>query len=1006
MKKYLILSFIFVCQTFVFAQNAKKFLNQPSQVFIQEAVNLSDSEKTWLLGVVQDKLKDNLQEYLNAKIVVDSKAESYVKKLQAESESYARNQTDTIEFGKITTAKYAYFTKIRRTSTGYTISVDYTDLTTGEQIASASSKEYLLAENLYNNANGTCAIDEVTLSLANKFGIKLNSLNKQLLSNGNSFFSLEQQMNISKQNEELYRKKIAEYDKQIKELEKSEDIYAVQNIAKIQAEKALLKAKEEAEKRRIQELELQKNRIEEDSKLEAQRDESLKNQRDAISKIALERAEEIRNLKIAKQGILGQIKILESKKKSYVEINKSIEDQSLVLYNQYEKDLEEQENVILKKQYSTVELDSDGKPTLAAKNRRQNLIRKSKYDLTNKFFTDCDELSKSVEPQLKILQKEIVKDIDNLKNYKKLSSLGDELKVTFGPYEGSKNGWSATLSLYSEGLLFYSGNFIVDYEALSGKKTPNIETELDDNVINEYTNNVDMYNSLLVRGDPVVFFELEYNVTPIEDNTKPSEYYLNFKTINTVNLVTGKEYIKNLNSSVPIKMNPSYALVNSDGIVRKLITRLYYQQDEVIPRDSKISMYNTEITQKMYSIIMGENPSKNIDNISKNEIQELRPVENVSFFDAMYFCNKLSEECGLLPCYTVEGISDVTKWNYIPHKDMDLQGYIECHFDRNGYRLPTYEEWKYFAYAGEYTKYAGSNKLNDVAWTIYNSGSKTHQVALKNPNNFSMYDMSGNVREWLWDNGEKSGNYGQNKIFYFAGGCVSKLEDDALVKYCHSYEGIKRNALTGFRIARTLNDKASEKRKAMWNDKFLEPLNFSLETINIKTQDNKDLSLGGIAYTLSYRQNIAYSETFGIKGSVSYVWSYVQPKQEQFNIGDIFSRSFDEKSNKGGNGVSVFLGPSFDLKIIDTIFIPLYAGINYSYLGYQDNLYSINNSYLGWFLDCSLMFKNPMGTFSLGCRYTNDFYNFTKELKINNLPSINITDTQKFNFYLSVGIFI
>ena len=66
-----------------------------------------------------------------------------------------------------------------------------------------------------------------------------------------------------------------------------------------------------------------------------------------------------------------------------------------------------------------------------------------------------------------------------------------------------------------------------------------METELNDAVIEEYTNNVDMYNSLLTRGDPIIYFEVDYNVTS-ENDDKPSQYKFNFSRIRVINTVSGK----------------------------------------------------------------------------------------------------------------------------------------------------------------------------------------------------------------------------------------------------------------------------------------------------------------------------------------------------------------------------------------------------------------------------------------------------------------------------------
>lgn len=163
------------------------------------------------------------------------------------------------------------------------------------------------------------------------------------------------------------------------------------------------------------------------------------------------------------------------------------------------------------------------------------------------------------------------------------------------------------------------------------------------------------------------------------------------------------------------------------------------------------SILKTEVTQELYESVMDKNPS------GFKEEKNL-PVEQVSWYDAVYFCNKLSAKCGLTPVYAVDGETDVGKWGYAPHKNEKITGTVSQNEKASGYRLPTVEEWQYAAKGGQEFKYSGSGNLDEVGWYSENSGDKTHPVAQKDPNGYGLYDMSGNVWEWCWDS-RSSGRY-------------------------------------------------------------------------------------------------------------------------------------------------------------------------------------------------------------------------------------------------------
>ena len=170
--------------------------------------------------------------------------------------------------------------------------------------------------------------------------------------------------------------------------------------------------------------------------------------------------------------------------------------------------------------------------------------------------------------------------------------------------------------------------------------------------------------------------------------------------------------------------------------------------------DFYISKY--EVTQELYQKVMSGIPDANPtpsyfnDSPAEGEQQLKRPVERITWYDAISFCNKLSELEDLTPVYKISDVLRYSKDNAIKHAT------VTADYSRNGYRLPTHAEWLYAANGGEKSKaeykYSGSNELADYAWADDNAEDMTHQVGLKKPNELGLYDMTGNVAEWCYDN--------------------------------------------------------------------------------------------------------------------------------------------------------------------------------------------------------------------------------------------------------------
>ncbi len=173
----------------------------------------------------------------------------------------------------------------------------------------------------------------------------------------------------------------------------------------------------------------------------------------------------------------------------------------------------------------------------------------------------------------------------------------------------------------------------------------------------------------------------------------------------------------------------------------------YFFDSERRVMDLWVSKYQT--TQDLWESIMGDNPSYYKGG--------RRPVESISWWEALEFCNRLSEAHGLEPVYDIEGTSDGEKRLKINQLNgekvyPDLADFKET----EGYRLPTELEWEWFARGGETAiqdgtfnfKFSGGQNAEEVGW--YNTNAH-HAVGTKKPNQLGLYDCTGNVEEFCYD---------------------------------------------------------------------------------------------------------------------------------------------------------------------------------------------------------------------------------------------------------------
>jgi len=178
-------------------------------------------------------------------------------------------------------------------------------------------------------------------------------------------------------------------------------------------------------------------------------------------------------------------------------------------------------------------------------------------------------------------------------------------------------------------------------------------------------------------------------------------------------------------------------------------------EDELPLHSVTLSDYHigaTEVTQKEWTDIMGSNPA------SGYGLGDTYPVYYVSWYEIIKYCNLRSIAEGLTPVYTISSSTDPAVWGTVPTSTNTTWNAAICNWSANGYRLPSEAEWEYASRGGIHNadnlRYSGCNletDLTNYAWYSANSGSSTHPVGTKLPNQLGLYDMSGNLCEWCWD---------------------------------------------------------------------------------------------------------------------------------------------------------------------------------------------------------------------------------------------------------------
>nr|WP_211336431.1 formylglycine-generating enzyme family protein [Nocardia tenerifensis] len=180
------------------------------------------------------------------------------------------------------------------------------------------------------------------------------------------------------------------------------------------------------------------------------------------------------------------------------------------------------------------------------------------------------------------------------------------------------------------------------------------------------------------------------------------------------------------------------------------------------------------VMQELYAQVTGQRPSSTQG--------DRLPVDSVSWWDALRFCNALSAREGRAPAYRLDD----------EHAEWDESA--------DGYRLPTEAEWEHACRAGSTGPHYG--ELDEIAWYRGNSGERVHEVGGKRPNAFGLYDMLGNTWDWCWDIYDAE-VYGSYRVLRGGGWFDEHWSCRASVRR-RSHPTLRLDDV-GFRVARTSN---------------------------------------------------------------------------------------------------------------------------------------------------------------------------------------------------------
>ena len=498
MKKIVFLILSFFCIAFLYSQE-----NVKNVIVMANQENLDGGEKVWLPNSVKDKFESNLQTYTSYSLV--SSNESQIKELQKKFESAAFGEDSAIEIGKLTSASHGVFLTVRKVGLKYTITVEFTNLSSGKNIAKFVSDGITNKDGLSDGKG--CSVDLLTIKFCEKLGITITG-SQRLTLEGKDFSDGEALAGHNQEIEDC-KKLMASIDKEIASLSKSSDLSAGAKKAQLESDRAIAEQrKKSAEEQKARLAEIEKAKKEEASR-NASRTKEQQEKILAVSKESNAKLEELKKLKVAGLSALGKIGLIERKKSAIIDIQNNVLREQNVEESKIRKEYDDKIAAVKNAPYRTFEKNADGSVAPEAVAERNENIENLKKERDSKLADVKSKIAKATYDSQAEIAAEIVGDLTDLKKTTfYANTLNNNLRVKVGNYNRSSDGWQVFYTILSDGIALYSGQTDIKYTDLEEMMPSGMDK----------WDAVDMYDSLFKCGEPVLMFGVEYSIGIVESN--------------------------------------------------------------------------------------------------------------------------------------------------------------------------------------------------------------------------------------------------------------------------------------------------------------------------------------------------------------------------------------------------------------------------------------------------------------------------------------------------------